>query len=508
VSSAGAEAFKAAIRRSLLLIIVLVLLGIVAVNLLRRLEGPRYDANSRVLISAQPLAHTIAGALSGAVPPFVDPVRVMADARALAGSSIVYVRAARESGGDPHDLDAATRVSGGADDDLLTFTASSEEATRAIRIANAVAKAYIAYRADLNARDIRTLSDRLRSKLAGLKSDDPARRDVQAQVNRLDAIASASDSDATLVQSASSAHKTSPAPVKDSLLGLSIGLVVALLVAAVREAVDTTVRSEEDVEDLLSVPVIATVPRLPRRTRLVTYGRHEHAFADTFGLLAANLADSRGESEHRVVAVTSAVSSEGKTTTAANLAVSLARRRMRVILCDFDFRKGALADLFRVPESAPGALQVLGGSASLEPALWFVTLRGEHPRISPNGSAPATGMDDEAQDTEPGASLHLLPSGGTDKRFAIHGPAVATLLLDLRLHADIVILDTPPALLTVEMTELSPLIDDVLVVVRQGRVTRRSLRSLGRQARSWSADLSGAILTDVPRHTQYAYRGR
>jgi len=70
-----------------------------------------------------------------------------------------------------------------------------------------------------------------------------------------------------------------------------------------------------------------------------------------------------------------------------------------------------------------------------------------------------------------------------------------------------VILDTPPALLTVEMAELSQLIDDVLVVVRQGRVTQRSLRSLGRQARSWSAELAGVVITDAPGDEQYAYYG-
>src|SRR5439155_1060342 len=84
-----------------------------------------------------------------------------------------------------------------------------------------------------------------------------------------------------------SATKTSPAPVKDTLLGFSIGLVIALLVVALREAVDTTVRSESDIEELLSAPVLATVRTLPRRTRMVTYGRHEAAYSDAYPLLAA-----------------------------------------------------------------------------------------------------------------------------------------------------------------------------------------------------------------------------
>ena len=72
-------------------------------------------------------------------------------------------------------------------------------------------------------------------------------------------------------------------------------------------------------------------------------------------------------------------------------------------------------------------------------------------------------------------------------------------LLDrLRAYADVVILDTPPALLTAEMTELSKLVDAVVVIVRQGFVTQRALRTLARQTRTWDADLVGAVVTDAP----------
>jgi Mrp family chromosome partitioning ATPase len=506
VTSRGAEAFKAAIRRSLLLIVLLVVVGIVAVNVLKQYEGSRYDASARVLISTQPLVQIIAGTVSGTTPPFVDPTRIMADARALAGSGDVYRHAARATGDSPSALKDATNVSGGADDDLLTFTASSDDAKGAIAVANAVADAYVAYRAAINSREISGQTIRLRAKLAGLQPSDSARREIQALLNKLDALASLTSSDAKVVQTASSATKTTPAPVKDSFLGFSLGLVIGLLVAAVREAVDTRIRSEEDVEDLLAMPLIATLPTLPRSTRLVTYGRHEPAFADTYALLAANIAQSRATAAHSVLAVTSAGASEGKTATAANLAVSLARRGTSVILCDFDFRNAALADLFGVPDTAPGVLQILAGAGSVQDSLWLVALGRKQPRISPNGAKPPT--DDLAEDeVAPGASLHLLPAGGTAKASAIHTPAASTLLADLRHRVDFVVLDTPPALLAVEMAELARRLDYVLIVVRHGRATQRSLRLLGRQARSWSAPSAAAILTDVP-ETQSPYYGR
>jgi Mrp family chromosome partitioning ATPase len=508
MNSGGAEALKAAIRRSLLLIILLVLLGVVAVNAFKQLRGPRYQASARVLISTTSIVEVI----TQTVPPFVDPNRIEATARALAGSPEVYDLAARRVGnslGTPAEMGAATSVSGGTNDDILTFSATSDDPNRAVGTVNAVAHAYTSFRANLTGETIQKTATELRAKLNALKPNDPARADIQKLLNTLDALSTANSGDAKVIQTASSAAKTSPAPVKDSLLGFSIGLVIALLVVAVREAIDTTVRSESDVEDVLAVPVLATVRSLPRRTKMVTYGRHEAAFADTYALLAANLAQARAENKREILAVTSAVSREGKTTTAANLAVSLARRGMNVILCDFDFRKPALADLFHVPRESPGVLQVLDGSASLKDSLWSVTLNGPRPRIAQNGAAPfpeaaPSGNGESAAST---GSLRLLSSGGTARTSIAHTPRLAPLLKQLRSQADIVILDTPPALLTVEVAELSQLIDDVLVVVRQGRVSQRSLRSLGRQARSWSAELAGAVITDAPSDEQYAYYG-
>jgi Mrp family chromosome partitioning ATPase len=70
---------------------------------------------------------------------------------------------------------------------------------------------------------------------------------------------------------------------------------------------------------------------------------------------------------------------------------------------------------------------------------------------------------------------------------------------------DLVILDTPPALLTVEVAELSKLIDTVVIVARQGRVSQRNLRALSRQARTWPVDLAGAVMTDVQTEGEYSY---
>jgi non-specific protein-tyrosine kinase len=88
-------------------------------------------------------------------------------------------------------------------------------------------------------------------------------------------------------------------------------------------------------------------------------------------------------------------------------------------------------------------------------------------------------------------------------------PRVRELLATLGSTADVVVLDTPPALATVEMAELSGSVDSVLVVVRHSRVTRRSLVALSRQAEGWRAGIVGAVLTDSPaEEDEYYYYKR
>ena len=509
MTSAGADALKAAIRRSLPLIIGLIVLGIVAVNAFKQIQGPRYEASARVLISTTPLSTII----TGTQPSFVDPQRVQQTAVGIAASPRLYAIAARRTNdrfGGAGSMQSATSVTGDPSSDLITFTASSSNPDTAVGTVNAVANAYVGFRGRLASSQVRATIQGLRARLDSLPPGSPERASLNSQLNDLQVLKH-NASDAELVQSATSASKTSPAPLKDSLVGFAIGLVIALVVVALREAIDTTVRSETDVEDLLSAPVLASVRSLPRRTRMVTYGRHEAMFADTYALLAAQLARTKSRDDGSVLAVTSSVSREGKTTTTANLAVAAARRGASVIVADFDFRKPTLAELFGIPANPRGALQVMAGSAPLERTLWSVSLDGPRPRVSPNGrGVAAASWETVGNGSEQGhGSLRVLPAGAVVATREVPQRArIGSLLQELRAQSDLVILDTPPALLTIEMAELSQLIDMVLVVVRQGRVSQRNLRALRRQALTWPAELTGAVITDVQATGgQYSYYG-
>ncbi|HET7855670.1 MAG TPA: P-loop NTPase [Gaiellaceae bacterium] len=490
----AAEALKAAIRRAIPLTIVLVVFGIVAMTVLKQVQGPRYSASAKVALQTQNLG----AMLTGIDPGFQDPEREVETALALARSPEVYRRAAERLPGSElssSDLRAMTTVSGRKESDIINFTTRTDEQREAITVANAVGTSYVDWRADISAGAIRAAIRRVQREIA---SGNGPKAALQADLLRLQTLETLNSGGATVIERPTKATQVSPAPVRDAMLGGAIGLVVALLIAAAREALNTRVRSEGDVEDMLNKPVLATIQTLPRRVGLVTVGRHETRFGDTYGLLAANLMQIRGEKSGRVLAVTSAIAGEGKTTTATNLAVALALRGHNVVLADFDVRKPSLGGFFRIPEASPGVRQLVDGQANVEDALWAVPLNG----AAPSGRAQAPGTWSEngsGHSTDEPGWLRVVPSGGHERGARVaRSPRVPALLADFGEDADLVILDTPPALATVEMAELAPHVDFVLVVVRHGRVTRRSLQTLSRQAESWRAEIVGAVITDSP----------
>lgn len=488
----AAEALKAAIRRSLPIVGVLVLIGILSVNAMKQIQGSRYSATARVYHTTVDLS----AAITQIDPGFIDPERVIDTALSLANSPEPYERAARRVGGAGSELRSSTKVDGNGDADIIGFTTTTDDSEKSVRAVNAIADAYVDWRADIQSGTVTRAINQLR---AQLRASPQNRAELQDELDRLTVMRTLASGGATVVERASEAPQVSPAPLRDSLLGASFGFVIALLLSGAREAFNTRIRSEADVEDALSKPVLATIQTLPKRAGIVAIGRHGSRWGDTYALLAANLMRMRRSDEDApVIAVTSSIAGEGKTTTASNLAVAMAMRGQRVVLAEFDLRKPAVGRMFTIPLDSPGIIQLIDGQTALPEAMWNVELNGARPtgvrafRMSGNG----TGVESRADGA---GSLRVVPAGGMERGARVaRSPELPKLLAALGRDADVVVLDTPPALATVEMAELSSLVDGVLVVVRHGRVTRRSLVSLSRQAEGWRADILGAVLTDSP----------
>ncbi|HEX7940840.1 MAG TPA: GNVR domain-containing protein, partial [Gemmatimonadaceae bacterium] len=244
-------------------------------------------------------------------------------------------------------------------------------------------------------------------------------------------------------------------------LGLLLGLMLGGGMAFVRELQQPSIRRRDDMERLLQVPGLAVIPKASTASRwlrrllpfhggegqgsgarvdLITLARAPSAGAEAYRLLRANLALSPRDAGLRTIAITSAIQGEGKTFTAANLAVSIAREGLRVLLVDGDLRHGRLHRIFGVPRS-PGLVELL------------------------EGQTDPTVVRETCVD-----GLSLLPRGrGTGQPLmSLNGERTRLLLQGIARNADIVVLDTPPILAAADAAILAAMADGVLVVVRAG----------------------------------------
>ncbi|MDQ3822258.1 MAG: AAA family ATPase [Actinomycetota bacterium] len=502
MTSEGVETLKLVARRSAWIVVLLVLLGAALMTLLRQSQGPEYRASARVVLSPIDLAAAVAG-----FQGYVDPELVDDTEQRLASARQLSARVAADGDGTLGSVDevaAATEVS--KNDATVAFSVTGSDENRVIRTANALASEYQDWRTEVFSNAIDEAIDQVETQLSREQTRDAT---ILEELNRLRILRTLTSGNVLLVQHTRAAEKTRPSPVRDALTGGFIGLFVALLVVAAREAIDTRVRSEGEVEELLSVPVIGTVETLPRRTKFLAPGRRNQRYGDMYALLAASLARTR-DGGRAVIAVTSATAEEGKTTTASNLAAALARRNADVLLVDLDSRKPSLARLFKIPQTAPGIDEVIDRKVSPERAMWTISLNGRSPNAFPYRSR-AGAADDVAQADGDGAggSLRVLPMRPAAKDGIVQrSPRLRPMVSALRKKADYVVLDTPPALSVPDMTEIAQLVDMVLIVVRHGRVSRRSLNALTRLHRSWPEVQLAAVLVGTPRHEDsYAYYG-
>lgn len=222
----------------------------------------------------------------------------------------------------------------------------------------------------------------------------------------------------------------------------------------------------------------ATLPVVAPESRLVALGAPESAAAEQFRVLLARLGRIAGRRPLHVVAVTSAARGEGRTFTAANLALTAAQEGRATILVEGDLRRPSLAKLFGLAPRA-GLAEVIEGSAELGQAV---------ARVGP---------------------LSVLCAGGVRDAAALErSPRAAAVVDQLRAGFDLVVMDAPPALAFTDGDRLAGAADGAVLVVRAGMTPRQVVRlavdSLGER-------IAGIVLNDVDTdavaHGRWIYAG-
>ena len=472
-------------------------------------QKPVYEASAQVLLKYQNLAANLTGIqdFSGV---YQDPTRIAETQTKIASSPAVArgtISAAHLGGMTTDDFLANAQVSVEPNSDILDFTFTDGDAAVATRVATEMARQYILYREQLDTAAIALARTEAAGRIKELKSLGQSRSalyerlvESEQQLRTMEALQTAN---ASILREAHGAAKIQPRPVRNAMLGFSLGLILGLGLAFFREALDTRLRSAAEVGERLGLPLLARLPEPPRAVRakhgLVMRDKPQSVQAEAFRMLRTNLEFVNLERGARTIMVTSALQGEGKTTTSGNLAVALARAGRRVIAVDLDLRKPTLHEYFQL-QTQPGLTDVALGHVSLEEAITRVAL---------------TTSSEGTKETDPASNgnravdgwLELLPTGPLppDPGEFVNTHAVTDLLRELRERADIVVIDTPPLLSVGDGMVISAHVDALIVVTRLSLIRRPMIAELRRVLDSCPASKLGFILTAADLEEGYGY---
>ncbi|MDX6325545.1 MAG: hypothetical protein QOK15_1899 [Nocardioidaceae bacterium] len=379
---------------------------------------------------------------------------------------------------------------------VMVVTFNGKSPVKARDGARAFADAYVAYKtAQANRRITQQVTalqpaiDSLTRQLATAqaaynraKPDSDAARSLNVTIGRLTTSLAQSQAqqDTARSQTIDGGQVLSPAtlPTKTAgsgmitnvAIGLLAGIVLGLIVTFTRDRFDEQVRGVEDLQQVLSVPNLGSIPILPDRhrkrdTSLVTLHAPEGPHADAFRRLRSAVLIMMRANGAKVVAITSANAGEGKSTVAANLAVTLAQAGNTVCLVSADVRRPTVDQFFQVPGHT-GLMDVLDGSVSLDDAL--VEVAGLS--LLTSGRPHATPTD-------------LLQSASMENTMAT-----------LRATFDYTVVDTPPVLAVADVLGMATMLDAVMFVVSAAETTEADVAAAESELRNVGANITGAVM--------------
>jgi tyrosine-protein kinase Etk/Wzc len=289
------------------------------------------------------------------------------------------------------------------------------------------------------------------------------------------------------------------------LFALILGVGLGALAAYVVENYKPVIRRRDELERAIAIPSLALVPQirslgngnggllpklqhrfgngrsvLPAAAELVTVSDTRSSGAEAYRTLRTNLLFSAAVRALQRLVVTSPGPEEGKSTTAANLAIAFAQQGHRVLLVDCDLRRSRVHKMFEQPQS-PGLTNVLVAGETLENVIRPTRVQG----------------------------LMTLPAGPTPPNPAelLGSAQMRTLLENAAKDFDILIVDTPPLLAASDAAILGRIADGVVVVVRAGKTGRSALQTSIQQLVTVGARILGTVLNDpdaeVPKYARY-----
>jgi capsular exopolysaccharide synthesis family protein len=426
-------------------VVICLLLGVGAGEAATAVSTPIYEARTQLFVATR----------TGSDTSDLIQSQTFSQARVQSYAAIVATRkvtqpVVRELGlsDTPEELASHITAEAPLNTVLINITVHDTVPARAARIADAVAEQFV------------TVVEQLETP----KQFSSSRRDGNAPAPLTSPVSLGVTQQATVPES-----PVSPNQLLDLTAGVLGGLLLGAGIVALREALDTTIKTSEGLGELTSLPVLGSIPydKNAGEQRIAMETASTHVRAEAFRKLRANLQFAQVDDRPRVIVVTSPVPGEGKTTTSINLALSLADAGMRTCLVDADLRRPSVARTFGLVQDA-GLTTVLIGKARVEDV---VQEAGGRLAVLTSGAVPPNPTE-------------LLSCG-----------RMGEVLRELAGTYDVVIVDSAPLLPVADTIGLAPLAHGVLLVVRASKTGRDQISGAAESLSRTGARILGTVFS-------------
>ena len=416
------------LRRRWRAIVLCLLAGLAGASVVTSRAEPQYRASARLFVNI-PRAESVAEQVQGVQLS----VQLLESYARIATSRTSAEQIARRTGVDAGTVGASISATPQPETLLIDVSAVSIDPARAAAVANATA-------------------DVLITTIADLEKDKAA--PVRAQV---------------IDRAALPGSPFAPRPQVNLALGGILGLVVGALLALVLDTLDRSVKSPAQAAESFRTALLAVTPRSKEIRERPVPEDALSPVAEAFKTLRTAVRFINPDRPLRTILVTSAVSREGKTTTAINLAATLAQSGERVLLVDADLRRARLGEALGI-EPAVGLTGVVTKRVALEDAI------------------------------QAWGDVGVLASGALPPNPSemLGSVAMASLIERLGALADVVVFDAPPVLPVTDSVVLSTQVDGVILVARHGTTQKAQASEARRRLEAVGANVVGCVLNAVP----------
>jgi len=283
-----------------------------------------------------------------------------------------------------------------------------------------------------------------------------------------------------ILEKADRSKLVAPVVTQVYLLYILGSLAIGILLVALIEALDNSIKSRSDIERVLQTPIIGEISRIGKfeQDRPIVIGKGIKSIpAEQFRSLRTNLSYLGLDGEHKVILMTSSIMKEGKSFLILNIAISIALSGKKILLMDFDLRKPKISSQF-IPDYSPGITNFLVGSTN--------------------------NIRDIIYEIPDYPNLFVIPSGAIPPNPSeiILGKRMNALMDTVREEFEYIMIDSPPVGIVTDAKLLAQYVDISLYAIRQGTTPKMFLRTIEKLDSEKFFPNLGIIINDI-RKTQF-----